>query len=222
MLSFKTYINEGVNDQAIFKAIFLAGGPGSGKSFIVGRTALPALGFKLINSDVAFEAELKKADLTFSPEDIMSTQGQAAREKAKSLTGKKLKLALDGRNGIVIDGTGKDLTKIMKQAVTLRKMGYDTGMIFVNTDLTTALKRNNERARTLPTSAVKKMWDDVQKNIGAFSTFFGTSFQIVDNSEGSDYNSQVLKAYKKMMVWSQKIPKNIAAKNWIDSQRNKK
>jgi hypothetical protein len=39
MLSFNEHIaevEEGVNDPAIFKAIFLAGGPGSGKSFIVG------------------------------------------------------------------------------------------------------------------------------------------------------------------------------------------
>ena len=43
MLSFENYlkreiaqvIEEGVNDPAIFKAVFLAGGPGSGKSFIV-------------------------------------------------------------------------------------------------------------------------------------------------------------------------------------------
>ena len=44
-----SYIEEGVNDPAIFKAVFLAGGPGSGKSFIVGQTALTALGFKVIN-----------------------------------------------------------------------------------------------------------------------------------------------------------------------------
>ena len=45
MKDFKTFVDEGPNDPAIFKAIFLAGGPGSGKSFIVGKTALPALGF---------------------------------------------------------------------------------------------------------------------------------------------------------------------------------
>lgn len=222
MLNFKTFISEGVNDQSIFKAVFLAGGPGSGKSFVVGKTALPALGFKLINSDIAFENALKKADLTFSPQDIMSTKGQEARQKAKAITGKRLSLAIDGRNGIVIDGTGKDLDKIMQQSIQLKKLGYDTAMIFVNTDLPTALSRNKERSRTLPDDIVKAMWTDVQKNIGSFSTFFGSSFNIIDNSEGSDYNSQVLKAYKKIMVWSQKIPKNTAAKSWITSQRNKK
>ena len=40
---FKQELNEGVNDPSIFKAVFLAGGPGSGKSFVVGKTALQAL-----------------------------------------------------------------------------------------------------------------------------------------------------------------------------------
>jgi len=219
MLRFKTFINEGVNDPSIFKAVFLAGGPGSGKSFVVGKTALPALGFKLINSDDAFESILKKTDLTFSPEDIMSDEGQAARAKAKALTTKKMKLALGGRMGLVIDGTGKDLQKIMKQAIELRKLGYDTAMIFVNTDLDTAQRRNKMRSRTLPDAAVTKMWKDVQKNIGAFQTFFGPSFNVIDNSEGSDYNAQANRAYKKIMVWSKKLPKNVAVSKWIKSQR---
>ena len=85
---------EGVNDPAIFKAVFLAGGPGSGKSFVVGKTSLIALGFRLINSDDAFEKGLKKAGLTMDPEDIFSAQGQAVRAKAKVITGKKMEIAL--------------------------------------------------------------------------------------------------------------------------------
>ena len=178
MISFKQYtqINEGVNDPAIFKAVFLAGGPGSGKSFVVGKTALQPMGFKLINSDPAFESALKKAGLSTSPEDIASEKGQEARAKAKSLTKKQMELALSGRLGLVIDGTGKDLDKIMQQAIALRKIGYDTAMIFVNADEATAQSRNQKRSRTLPSSMVTKMWNEVQTNLGAFQIFFGNSF----------------------------------------------
>ena len=62
MLSFQQFIDEGVNDPAIFKAIFLAGGPGSGKSFIVGKTGLTSMGYKVVNSDDAFEVSLKKQE----------------------------------------------------------------------------------------------------------------------------------------------------------------
>lgn len=222
MIKFKEYtqINEGVNDPAIFKAVFIAGGPGSGKSFVVGKTALQPMGFKLINSDSAFEVALKKAGLSTTPDDIASDAGQAARVHAKALTDTKMKLALNGRLGLVIDGTGKDLDKIMNQAITLRKLGYDTAMIFVNADEQTAQSRNKKRSRTLPVSMVSKMWNDVQTNLGAFNIFFGNSFYIIDNSEKSDYQSQVNNVYKKILGWSRKLPTNSIVSSWMKSQRS--
>ena len=210
-------LEEGVNDPAIFKAVFLAGGPGSGKSFMVGKTALPALGFKVINSDPAFEAALRKAGLSTEPKDIYSDQGQSIRQKAKALTKKKMDLALSGRLGLVIDGTGKDYDKIKRQSDRLREEGYEVAMIFVNTDLDTAITRNNRRSRKLPEAEVKKMWDDVQKNIGKFQQLFRNNMFIVDNSEGSDFENAALSTYRKIMTWSKKEPKSSIAKKWIKS-----
>ena len=210
---------EGVNDPSIFKAIFLAGGPGSGKSFVVGKTALQALGFRLINSDDAFEKGLKKAGLTASPEDIASAQGQSARAKAKAITGKKMNFALEGRLGIVIDGTGKDYVKIKKQVDMLREIGYAVHMIFVNTDLDTALERNKTRDRSLEDSLVTKMWKDVQKNIGKFQGLFRNRLIIVDNSKGSDIEGQTIGAFKRIKTWAAKAPENAIAARWIKEQK---
>lgn len=217
--NYKQLIDEGVNDPSIFKAVFLAGGPGSGKSFIVGKTALTSLGMKVINSDDVFERALAKANLDPTPENIYSPAGQEIRRGAKILTKKKLDLALAGRLGLVIDGTGKDFDKIMKQAIALRKLGYDTAMIFVNTDEETALKRNRMRSRTLPDDTVSKMWKDVQKNLGKYQVFFGSSMFIVDNSESSDVMSQTNNIYRKIAGWSRKTPNNSAVKNWVKSQK---
>lgn len=65
-------LEEGVNDPAIFKVVFLAGGPGSGKSFIVGKTGLSALGFRIVNSDDIYEFKLKKVGMDTTPENIYS------------------------------------------------------------------------------------------------------------------------------------------------------
>jgi len=222
MLRFKTFINEGVNDPSIFKAVFLAGGPGAGKSFVVGKTALPALGFRLINSDEAFEAALNKAGLTTSAEDIASAQGQALRAKAKALTGKIMLRALEGRNGIVVDGTGKDYAKIKKQVDELRKLGYAVKMIFVNTDLDTALERNRMRNRSLPDAKVEEMWKDVQKNIGKFQGLFRNRLIVLDNSKGSDIERSTIEAYKDVKTWASKPPENKIAAKWIKSQRKQK
>jgi len=215
-------LTEGVNDPAIFKAVFLAGGPGSGKSFVVGKTALQSLGFKLINSDNAFEKGLEKAGLSTNPEDIASAQGQKIRAGAKALTGRIMERALEGRLGLVIDGTGKDYNKIKSQVDNLRKIGYDVTMIFVNTDLDTALQRNKNRDRSLPNDMVGTMWKGVQANLGKFQGLFRNKMIIVDNSVGSDIERSTLIAYKKIMTWSKQKPESSIAMKWISSQKPQK
>lgn len=221
MLSFSQFLQEGVNDPAIFKAVFLAGGPGSGKSFIVGKTALTALGFKLVNSDMAFERALARAGLEPTPENIYSAKGQIIRAGAKAITQKMMQNYIDGRLGLVIDGTGKDYTKIEKQANRLRELGYEVAMIFVNTDLETALERNRKRSRSLPDSEVETMWKDVQKNLGKFQNFFRQKMFIVDNSTGSNYEGAIQSTYKRIMSWSKQKPDSPAASTWIKIQRKR-
>jgi len=223
MKTFNQFISEGVNDPAIFKAIFLAGGPGSGKSFIVGKTGLTALGYKVVNSDDAFENAMKKAGITMDPEGIFSDEGQLVRGKAKALTAKKQERYLKGRLGVVVDGTGRDHVKLKNQAKMMKELGYDIAMIFVNTDKETAVSRNQQRARSLPDAEVAKMWENIQKNIGMFQTFFGkNNFLVVDNSLGKDYKSETLRAYKDATKFTNKSPDNKLAKQWISKEKSKK
>tara|TARA_R110000868_G_scaffold30953_3_gene113846 strand:+ start:1081 stop:1776 length:696 start_codon:yes stop_codon:yes gene_type:complete len=220
MKSFKQHLTEGVNDPAIFKAIFLAGGPGSGKSFIAGKTGLPALGYRIVNSDDAFEKSMKKAGIALDPEGIFSDKGQELRGKAKLLTGAKQAIYLKGRLGLVIDGTGRDHAKVVKQAKMMKAMGYDVAMIFVNTDKETALQRNRDRERTLPDAEVASMWEDIQKNIGLFQTTFGKkNFLVVDNSNGKDYKKETLRAYKDAVKFTNRPPESKDARTWIAKEK---
>ena len=223
MIKFKKFMTEGVDDPAIFKAVFLAGGPGSGKSFIVGKTGLPALGLKVINSDDAYEAAMKKAGMEMSPDNIFSVQGQDIRGRAKALTGKKQARYLMGRLGVVVDGTGKEFDKVKKQAMTMKALGYDVAMIFVNTDLDTAISRDKARSRTIGEKEVTNYWKEVQRNIGAFQTFFGKkNMLIVDNSDGKDYKKETLRAYRDVRKFLDKKPENKKALSWIKRERDKK
>lgn len=213
-------LNEGINDPGIFKAVFLAGGPGSGKSFIVGRTALTSFGMRVVNSDPAFERALDKAGLDKgNPDDIFSDLGQQVRGKAKALTAMQQAGYMKGRLGLVIDGTGKDYDKIKKQKDKLEAMGYETAMIFVNTDLDTALNRNRLRARSLPDNEVESMWKGVQGNIGKFQSAFKSKMFVIDNSDGSDFERDVMRAYRTIGTWAKKAPTNSAAKKWISAEK---
>ena len=106
-------IYEGPNDPHIFKAIFLAGGPGSGKSY-VSQKLLSGTGLSPLNSDQAYEFLAKKHELDLSdPEEVLSDRGQEVRDRAKEITKKREELYLDGRLGLIIDGTGRDITKVI-------------------------------------------------------------------------------------------------------------
>jgi len=222
MISFKQHLAEGVNDPAIFKAIFLAGGPGSGKSFIAGKTGLTSLGYKIVNSDDAFETAMKKAGIEMNPDNIFSVQGQEIRGRAQKLTGKRQQQYIDGRLGLVIDGTGKNIEKVKGQAKKLKDIGYDVAMILVNTDIETALERNRQRDRSLPDAEVQKYWKSVQANIGAFQAMFGKkNFLVVDNTTGKDYKSETLRAYRDAVKFTKSPPDNSKAKKWIEAEKKR-
>ena len=59
---FETLLFEGVHDKAIFKAVFLAGGPGSGKDYVLDNT-LAGHGMTEMNSDKALEFLMDKEGL---------------------------------------------------------------------------------------------------------------------------------------------------------------
>ena len=67
-----TDLQEGVYDPNILKAFFLAGGPGSGKSYVVQRTT-GGMGMRIVNSDIEFEKKLKDAGLSLDIRELYPT-----------------------------------------------------------------------------------------------------------------------------------------------------
>jgi cytidylate kinase len=212
-------LQEGVYDPNIFKAFFIAGGPGSGKSFVVRKTT-GGLGLRVVNSDDAFENQLKKANLSLKMPADETEPRDVVRDRAKQTTASRKSGYVEGRLGIIIDGTGRDFDKITKEASELQQLGYDTYMIYVNTSLDVALERNAMRARTIATPIVTKSWNDVQKNLGKFSQFFRQGLVIVDNNDaGDDVFNMVSKQIRGLV---KKKVKNGRAMQWIRNELDKK
>ena len=191
-------LQEGLHDPNIFKAFFLAGGPGSGKSYVVRKTT-GGMGMRVVNSDDAFELLLKRAGLSLKMPKSEEEPRDVQRKRAKSITKEKQRNYIEGRLGLIIDGTGKDYDKIAKQSTELKQLGYETYMIFVNTSLDTALERNAQRARSVPEDIVVQSWKEVQSNIGKFSQHFRGNFVVVDNNDaGEDVFTAVFKRIVQM------------------------
>jgi len=232
----KEILAEGVDDPGILKCVFMAGGPGSGKSFTakeifgVGKSVFSSVsagGLKLVNSDTAFEKGLKDGGVDMSqlgniekndPElwDAITKGETSIRGKAKALTQKQQAFYEAGRLGMIIDGTGDEVSKIKKKMQHAESLGYDCSMVFVNTSLEVALERNKNRDRVLSDELVTGIWKACQNNLGAFQTMFSGSFVIVDNTVYKPVHKSVQKAVD---AFIRKPLYNPIGKKWVTTAR---
>ena len=232
ILTLEQFLYEGVHDPNILKAFFMAGGPGSGKSHVAGelfgfpygtsQSVSYSTGLKMINSDQAFEFQLKNAGIdpkdlaNMDPEEFQKlTSGpDSLRGIAKRSTVARKNLYEQGKLGMILDGTGDDFNKIAKKKKKLNDLGYDTYMIFVNTSLEVAQFRNSNRSRSLPEKMVEEIWQAVQNNLGHFQREFGNAnIIIIDNSEdANDIFGVIEKEIKKILA---RPLKNPIGKKWI-------
>ena len=228
---------EGVYDPGIFKAFFLAGGSGSGKSYSAEKATGSAAGkfqwhekiedkitpgkvgpygLKVVNSDEQLEFGLLKAKMSSNMRaytDDETTKKELIRAKGKKVTAKREQLWVNGRLGLIIDGTAHDLMRLTERKKTLEDVGYDTYMIFVNTSLDIALQQNQDRARKLKDDVIVRTWEEVQSiKDGLANLFPGGFVEIVNNRAGED-------VFRKAFVEVGKLirlpPTKPAAKTWI-------
>ncbi len=244
----KPFLEEGVNDPGIFKAIFLAGGPGSGKSYVAQqlfgipeRVNISISGLKMVNQDKELETLLKKyygsVDLGNMPDELFADLTGAdktgkpvdydtsgLRKYAKALSVERLRIYTEGRLGVIIDGTGHKFKSIMKKKGKLEDLGYNCFMVFVNTSLEIALRRNEQRDRALPENIVRKAWQKVQDNKKYFRNVFGGNvfFLEVNNDRflspveaRKNFDMLAKKGLNKFL----KIPHGKTAEEWIKRQK---
>jgi predicted kinase len=174
------------------KVIFMAGGPGSGKSNVINQLGLKGQGFKVVNQDISLEWLMKNHGMPtdmreFTPEQA-SEFGKLSAQAREIALKKRIKYQGEG-DGVVIDGTGASLNVMKKNIQDFKDKGYDVQMIFVETSQETALSRNKARKeRSLRTGIVIKNYDSVQANKEAYKELFGERFAEVntDNLKQGD------------------------------------
>ena len=212
-------ITEGVYDPGVFKAVFLMGGPGSGKSTVVDGLGLKALGLKLVNTDKAFETGLKKAGLSLDLRGADFKKIDPIRAKAKKITGKNMDAYIRGRLGMIFDTTAANKSKIVGYKKALDKLGYEYKMIFVRTSLENAQQRNDLRSRKLPPEIVQKDWEKAKAASNEFKKLFGRDFvEITNDDTPADLKKKTGALYSKLMTWSSKFPSNKQALAWKERE----
>jgi hypothetical protein len=215
---FEELLTEGVHDKGIFKAVFLAGGPGSGKDYVLDNT-LQGHGLTEINLDKVSEF----------------LKDKKGPNRAKNVAEVKQRLAVQGRNGLIINGTGDDLVKVQSIKQDLEELGYDTSMIMVNTSDEVSAQRNIERGqrggRTVPETVRKEKWDAAQDARTEYAKMFGDRYMEFDNSEDlrnappevvKQKKDEMLQLYKNVQHFVTQPPQSEAAQSWVADQMQQK
>ena len=223
-MSFKLFL-EGRNDPSIFHAVFMAGAPGAGKTYVSDWMALgPQLGYKVINSDMEFTRYMKDAGLTdengaviLEPETEF--QRGVIRTVAKRHTKAKHDSALIGRLGLVIDGTGANASKVTGQKKTLEALGYECAMVYVSISLEDSIESDRQRGedgeRTIGPELVTQKFKQLDKSIPKLKKAFGTMFFVIDNTVREKTPAIIRGVLNTITKWSKKMPRNKAAKTWM-------
>ncbi len=205
-------LDEGVNDPGIFKAIILAGGPGSGKTVVARALGLASMGLRVVNSDQFFELLLKRKGLSLKMPSNEFEEREAARLAAKALTDKRLQMTVAARLGVIVDSTSGDQKKTTRIIKMLKKSGYDIKVIFIEVSLEVARARNKKRSRTLPDAVVEFSWKGANKVKPTLKTLVGgVNYHEIDNNKEGSPNVSGLAGT--LTSWASRI--NGKALEWI-------
>ena len=175
-------ITEGPYDPYRYKAIFFAGSPGAGKTYVARKLADVFQGLKQVNMDIIFKHLMTKKNLSWKMPPEEEPEREKQRQRSKELVSKQQQSLSDSGLGLLVDSTGRIYETVEKIKNSLEDKGYETTMVFVNTDLQTALRRNKQRERTLPDELIHKNYKVIEQNIGRFQRLFD-DVHIINNSD---------------------------------------
>lgn len=196
MITFKQFMSESINDKGIMKALFVVGIPGAGKSYTVSQIK-GSVSPKIVNSDISTEFLSKKLGVPANSENWK----MLFRDNTKRMTRGLLTNYLNSMLPLFVDGTSNDLSNILGRAGILESVGYDVGMVFIETDLEVALdrakKRGEEIDRHVDEDFIKKVHELSQENKTYFQNKF-SFFREVNNNPGELNDQTIAKIFKQV------------------------
>lgn len=202
-------LSEGINDKGIFKAVFMCGSSGAGKSYVLTKIKSGSIEPRIVNTDKFIEF-------------YGSEWTRWVVDKSKYLTKSQLVLYLNSMLPLAIDGTSANPNAIIRRQGILESIGYDTSMVFIKTPLETALRRVKERhqemGRYVPDEFVKKSYESVTKLKGFYRGKFSPFIEI-ENDDGELTNEAVVNAFKKMTSFYSSKLKNPLGQDKIDKMK---
>jgi len=221
-MNFKEFLlNEGIEDRGILKAMFLAGTPGAGKSYTVKKLKDGTIEPKVVNTDRFFEHFGKKLGIKLDTDENADNLWKMYEDKIYLLNKNSLGHYLNSMLPLIIDGTSVSPNNLLLRVGILESLGYDTSMVYIDTDLDTALKRNDSRPRRVPEDFIIKSYHMIQKSEDFYKRKF-SHFLKIRNNDGEMNDDIILNSFRKVSGFFKSPVSNPVGQEVVDRLRSSK
>lgn len=195
----------GIVEKSHFKAIFVTGGPGSGKDIVI-REAIPHGSYTELNTVQAFNYLADKKRLSEKTSD-------ARRE------------AIRNRETLVINGPTDDYERMDYIREELSELGYAILPIFVQVSNEASKERNERLTRTISESIRQEKWQKSNEVLGKFiygdwNNSYSQTMIFENDSELDKIQGELKQLRKKIFEFVEDrswYTRNEVAYNWLDS-----
>ena len=192
MITFKQFINEGIEDRGILKAIFIVGSPGAGKSYTV-KQLVGQIHPVIVNTDKAVEHLTTKND----DDDF---DWAKYRDHALRITKNQLSNYLNGLLPLFIDGTSNSVSNILHRIGILESLGYDVGLVHVTADWESVVNRLNIRndaiKRKVDIEFAKNVYSQAEENVSFLKSKVAFFKEFKNSQYDTMSNEELLEIYK--------------------------
>lgn len=187
-------ITESILDKGIFKAVFMSGSAGSGKSFTLSKIKSGTIEPRIINVDKYIEYFGKNYEKEFY-------------DKSKKITMNQSFLYINSLLPLFVDVTSSKPNTVIRRYNILESIGYDLACVHVNCSLETAIERARQRKRKVDEDNIKRYFEQIEKTKPFLRSKFNLFIE-VNNNDGELTDEVILKAFKKIKFYYDSPVKN--------------
>ena len=159
-----------------FKAFFILGPAGSGKTFIKDAALKLPNSFVSVNTDEAIEKVFPKFGLTLKFAEGDVEKKQEVRKLLQQAVSDKTKRKINQALPILFDTTGENTDKMKTIMRSLVDIGYDVGVFMINVPPDFSVEADQSRPRTVGADLTRQISNNYQKEIvdqGAYAQMQG-------------------------------------------------
>lgn len=183
-------LQESINDKGKLKAVFVIGAPGAGKSYTLNQIQDGMISPRIINSDKMYEFLGKRGDFDISD----ASSWAQAEDTVHRTTQAQLSLYVNGLLPLFVDSTSAASGNLLRRKGILESFGYDVGLVWINVDVETAVKRAASRERAVPEDFIRRTFSTIDEDKSFLMGRFEWSTQI-NNNEGELTDAAIKSAY---------------------------